>query len=756
MKKGLLLIMVAMLLFSQKSLHAYDDAKTHPDITQASIDKSRLNDFLIYNLGILEGKNKTYYGRTITDLLESGSTNEDHPLNRAQNHFWNPINNTGLGDIFEGKPNRDWAMGRDGNWNPIYDCQDDNDYCSWTGCSCNAYSWRVAGDEYYKALTSTSETERNQHFIKFWESLGRDLHLLEDMGVPAHTRNDMSGHLYFTGNINNIYWSDIRSYFAYMSSFGNLYEAYVKDTMSYSDITALLNQSMIVPDFGKTEDYWDDEIYAGTSPGQTMPANGKEQSGLAEYSNANFISDCVMFTSILPQSDEHYFPYPRESSLSEREPTDVVAEDGILDRVVYFDKVGDGESIPFFVGQKYTRTFLEDKSGQYSEAYNLEYCMDDTNYKAHAQKLIPKTVAYATGLINNFFRGSIEITLPDKGVYAYQNSEPANPSTMGFKHITLKARNNSPDQELIMDGGTVDLIVQYRLLETDPFRNYNPYPAPLPAVHYIKGSLVSGSTTQSIDRNTTIELNFDLPQEIPLWATDLYLQVIYKGKLRKGTVTDENAVCVGNKDICEPTPIDFFNNTDFQCMYDNWHFSDGSSTAAEAVDLGYTSAGGVLSQNCTGSCSNTCIQRGLWDYVLPKTIVNNYIRFSPVDRPQNATADENGHILNIQDLKNAECKRIYLLSDYTFAFDMYAPGWDHSGYSTHSGIKNQTDYVQNTGGTPYYVRYHPLFKEYRESSMWTACYFDHRSIYDVGGCPGLDASKDCDILGIDVGVIPVQ
>ena len=50
-------------------------------------------------------------------------------------------------------------------------------------------------EHFYEALTDINEEVRNENFREMCESLGRIIHLIEDMGVPAHTRNDFSGHL---------------------------------------------------------------------------------------------------------------------------------------------------------------------------------------------------------------------------------------------------------------------------------------------------------------------------------------------------------------------------------------------------------------------------------------------------------------------------------------------------------------------------------------------------------------------------------
>ena len=46
------------------------------------------------------------------------------------------------------------------------------------------------------------------------------------------------------------------------------------------------------------------------------------------------------------------------------------------------------------------------------------YTLHRVNYDAMANLLLPRAVAYSAGLINFFFRGQIDIALPDEGVDA--------------------------------------------------------------------------------------------------------------------------------------------------------------------------------------------------------------------------------------------------------------------------------------------------------------------------------------------------
>ena len=78
MTKKMLMIMASLMIFLFAiNAFAYDDKKTHPALTEYAIEKSGLNDYLKEIIGISEGIKKSYNGKTIVELLQGGSTNED-------------------------------------------------------------------------------------------------------------------------------------------------------------------------------------------------------------------------------------------------------------------------------------------------------------------------------------------------------------------------------------------------------------------------------------------------------------------------------------------------------------------------------------------------------------------------------------------------------------------------------------------------------------------------------------------------------
>ena len=156
--------LVFLSLFYFNISFAYEPETTHAGLTDQIVQ--------FYNLN---------FENDLTDndkeLLIRGSIEEDQPSLKVINHFYDPVRNIGINDSRTAK---DWALqGLDEE---------------------NSFSWHVALDKYAKG-------DRDGAMI----ALGHVLHLIEDMSVPDHTRNDP--HIgvgpagFFTGESPYEHWS---------------------------------------------------------------------------------------------------------------------------------------------------------------------------------------------------------------------------------------------------------------------------------------------------------------------------------------------------------------------------------------------------------------------------------------------------------------------------------------------------------------------------------------------------------------------
>lgn len=137
-------------------------------------------------------------------LLQQGASDEDRPVCRVLNHFYNPLTNQGLS-----------LWGRQIGVSAITWLHlDDYQSSAWNSCSGRGgdFGW-----------TASLNQVQNNSLNEAWLGLGHNLHLLTDMASPAHVHNDQ--HLE-----------------------GDNYETWVRaDLTADSDLSWAVNLDMSVP-----------------------------------------------------------------------------------------------------------------------------------------------------------------------------------------------------------------------------------------------------------------------------------------------------------------------------------------------------------------------------------------------------------------------------------------------------------------------------------------------------------------------------
>jgi hypothetical protein len=178
------LVLVGLFFVNQNAL-AYNNTITHPALTKEIIK--------YYN---------SYFNKNIStndiEVIASGSIQEDIPNVRTLNHFYDPISGKGLNSSNAGllssaygflapfaKSAKEWANNSSAQANFIgqfYANSTFNPYARLVQSAIDSqttYTWNKA---LYKYIIGDKR--------EALENLGHVLHLLEDMAVPAHTRND--------------------------------------------------------------------------------------------------------------------------------------------------------------------------------------------------------------------------------------------------------------------------------------------------------------------------------------------------------------------------------------------------------------------------------------------------------------------------------------------------------------------------------------------------------------------------------------
>ncbi len=204
LRKTKILFVVTLLLFPAWQVWGYDNIITHPKISSVAIE--------IFN---------KHAGGKLTDeqinWIVQGSIAEDADP-RYINHFYNPETGSGLDDSgFKGLSAKEWAQNQSG-------------LISFEG-------------DYSESTILKNYQEGN--YKRAYEGIGHILHLIQDMSVPAHTRNDahpegdpfegwarQNGIVDLT-KVNFIPVKDLNGVFDSMASFSH-YNFFSKDTINLS------------------------------------------------------------------------------------------------------------------------------------------------------------------------------------------------------------------------------------------------------------------------------------------------------------------------------------------------------------------------------------------------------------------------------------------------------------------------------------------------------------------------------------------
>ena len=561
-------------LFFAPTLHSYE-LETHAVMSRYAADASNLHlPGTLTRFGLrglaLDDSRQTFMSsmgdmQTILELIRFGARWEDDAASaQALRHFYDPVYDRpldlgGTGSLLIAK-SPDWAL------------EDQGTFLS------QLNSWKDARQYLYSALTTYSELERRKAFGLMFQSLGQIIHHLQDMAQPQHVRNDPHCDSWVCKNV---------ATYAYAPSQYEKYTDLDSPTDRLRQIRVNLpfleaGSSPVYPGangaaapFKKPRDFW-----RTTSPGTSI-ASGK---GIAEYTNRNFFSaGSINRTYASPQPPtimDWYAPteardikellpdttlsgtvrfYARPVNDELAGTTDVNARalsDGLFD--------GDLAQIQSTTG-----------SGDY-----LVFALNRFTFDAAHHYLIPRAVAYSAGLINFFFRGKLEFMQPDEGAYAILDHAVTNQrNAAGFARLKAKIRNVTPAGmdasgnpliEPMAEGSTGSLVAIAR------FHRNNCYQPDLsgeygsPGIDWrdcrspVEEIVVSRPAAVPAGINGSWQsVVFDFSSTlIPINATDLFLQIAYRGPLGE----EGDAIAVATKDISEPTYNYTFDTAD-QFLY---------------------------------------------------------------------------------------------------------------------------------------------------------------------------------------------
>ncbi len=357
---------------------------------------------------------------------------------RVVNHFHNPLATTWSGaglrvvGIQPGQSSVIW--------------QQNTRQSEGIGGASGTWSWPVARQAYFEALTSGAESDRKIAFAKLFRSLGQVMHLVQDASLPAHTRN--GPHLYKV-----VLGLDLGD--------PDRYERWV-DKRKPSELAPFLDRPTVRPServFSRigtspridrsrapspVSGLIDTGQYDGTNPDVTAtPPDGRPVIGLAEYSNANFFSNNTIFADKPALFGVIPFPSGQSMELGPLEPAPGAW--GGQRRYLLKARHGDTNVTELSGATRHYRLALPGALYDYlPEAIQARNStIDEKVTEDLGALLLPRAVGYSAALIDYFFRGSIAAT------------DEQNPQDVRIRTFTVV--NGSPDEDV---NGTFALYVE--------------------------------------------------------------------------------------------------------------------------------------------------------------------------------------------------------------------------------------------------------------------------------------------------------
>ncbi len=543
---------------------------THQDLTEAAVDRSVLvtDPTALNNLGLKGVRDKTQQfpnsrqvPQEVLELFRTGADFEDsiYPTVRVTRHFYNPLTGQGL-DVWwlpTQTSSPDWALAPRGS-----DSNQENSYAD-------------ARQYLYDALTKPAKKDRDTAFGRTFQTLGQVVHHLQDMAQPQHVRNDAHP----------------------PGPTHSLYERWTDREEVRGRIAQQFTNPASVAAFNSPRRFWHTE-----PPGPNSPASGQ---GMAEFTNANFVSAGSNFGANSTGFTSHpNFALPSPTGVTERkqitDPELLGTNQPLRGEMWFIGTTGKdnltGQPVPNPRASTYS-IFDADLQRYSQTAPFRAVTLNRFNFEATYPHLMPRAVAYSAGLINYFFRGRLEISLPEEGVYSLVDHAVVKDIDQGFTKIKLKLKNTTPDIvdpngapfPQHMTGGTLVAVAKYHRngcyrpdLSGELTQNAT-IPSGCSVSTYLSGEerISASAKIENVTLNSgpgvvPQAFTFDFSQSpIPINARDVYLQVVYQGTLGG----EDGAVAVVTKDISEPTYISHLNSTDYFWVNNAFYRPAAMSTA---------------------------------------------------------------------------------------------------------------------------------------------------------------------------------
>ena len=587
-----------------------------------------------------------------TDPSEAPDVDPWGEITRPTHHFYSPVTNTS--DSLGTQNGLAWVLGVADPFaaSPVPDPARENHF---------SYVDAVRG--YHRALTFESTTITNATIrrqdsrarMALWagtlKSLGHVVHLLQDMAQPQHVRGERHNYVCH-GVLSNFNQDKPNRTYENFSNYRVAYrynreveqaggtDAYVAtiacEEQEWLDMfaeagytpppasTPFTTSSYPLPSFALARKFFTTRNAGDpTSPvGLGLAINGR--AGLADYTNRGFYSQ--------DYGAGAYLSPPAIETLHEGDAKIVNVPDlgDLRIRALYWT-VPDNVAPAYQDPGRDTEGRAPIASANYWSHMGLPatHVLTLANYTQMADMLGPRAIAYSAGLIDYFFRGKLEVQVPDQGLIAVINQgeihsvdadgypRRGDQSIFGFTRVRLKVRNATAE---IVESGTATHSVQNasagQLVAVARYHRNACYktdltgqraqgyaavpPAPITApactpllperTDYEEISVSAPLTIAGGDAlpgmvgstaTAWVDKTFDFSADpIPVNATDLFVQLVYRGQLGE----EPDGIAVGRLDVREPTLVTVYNGSDYRWTGSVW-MPGSVGTTTRAADF---------------------------------------------------------------------------------------------------------------------------------------------------------------------------
>ena len=377
--------------------------ETHRRLNLRAANASMVAPYLRDELDVPSGLESILRGQPVREWIRTGGAAEDlfldsefnGAVNRSRHHFHNPLlpwTNAGLDSgcrVFPFLPFLSFPVTGQAS-------------IHWAQSSAaqlaggDDASWAAARNEFHRSLTLGAKNALDENIpsreaaaARVFQILGQQMHLIADLAVPAHVRNDIH-----CGPASEPFevWAESKGIGQSQNAVpirpGN---GIFTVNVPISDDVAKVPAARL----------WDSDQYTLTNPQVTLSPT----IGLAEFTNANFWSkDTVLSPS---------FPFPARTSIEQGD----LFYTGTGHLRSYWVKARDGVTSlpnpddPGAPGPPFNRfavaTSLDAFLAPDLQAKKVQF--DDAVHDQYAKLLFPRAIGYSAALLDYFFRGRLDV-----------------------------------------------------------------------------------------------------------------------------------------------------------------------------------------------------------------------------------------------------------------------------------------------------------------------------------------------------------